>query len=368
MKIGFDAKRAFSNKSGLGNYSRDVISALIDYYPENEYFLFTPNTNTELLEKQHLNNVICPQKNTPASYWRSIKMSHDIKANKIDIFHGLSNELPLNIKRVKAKKVVTIHDLIFLRLPKLYKFIDRQIYNFKFKRACQNADKIIAISHQTKEDIIHYYKIPESKIEVIYQTCNPIFKQRFDDEIKEKTKIKFQLPQNFILNVGTIEKRKNALTVIKAIQNVDISLVIIGKETEYAKEVKSYIHKNGLQNKVKILNNVNIQELACIYQLSKIFIYPSIYEGFGIPILEAFFSGVPVITGNTGATAEAGGEAAIKTNPLDYKMLEEQIVYLLENDNIREKLILKGFERAKLFEKETVTENLMNFYKKLYHE
>ena len=365
MKIGFDAKRAFSNKSGLGNYSRDVISALVDYYPENEYFLFTPSPHTELLEKKYLNNIICPQKKATASYWRSVKMGNDIEANKIDIFHGLSNELPLNIKHVKAKKVVTIHDVIFLKFPELYQFIDRKIYNFKFKKACQNADKIIAISHQTKEDLIHYYKIPESKIEVIYQTCNQIFKQQFDDETKENTKIKFQLPQNFVLNVGTIEKRKNVLNVIKAIHNVDISLIIIGKETEYAKEVKSYIYQNELQDKVKILNHVNAQELACIYQLSKIFIYPSIYEGFGIPILEAFFSGVPVITGNAGATAEAGGEAAIKINPLDYKMLEEQIVYLLENNNIRAQFISKGFERAKLFEKETVAKNLMNFYKKL---
>jgi glycosyltransferase involved in cell wall biosynthesis len=365
MKIGFDAKRAFSNKSGLGNYSRDVISSLIDHYPENEYFLFTPNPNTELLEKKYRNNIIYPQKKATASYWRSMTMSNDIEANKIDIFHGLSNELPLNIKHIKAKKVVTIHDLIFLKFPKLYKLIDRKIYDFKFKRACQNADKIIAISNQTKEDIIHYYKIPESKIEVIYQTCNQIFKQQFDNEIKEKTKIKFQLPQNFVLNVGTIEKRKNVLNVIKAIHNVDISLIIIGKETEYAKEVKSYIYKNELQDKVKILNNVNTQELACIYQLSKIFIYPSIYEGFGIPILEAFFSGVPVITGNAGATAEAGGEAAIKINPLDYKMLEKQIIYLLENNNVREELISKGFERAKLFEKETVAKNIINLYKKL---
>jgi glycosyltransferase involved in cell wall biosynthesis len=365
MKIGFDAKRVFSNKSGLGNYSRDVISSLIDYYPENEKVLFTPNQNTEQLEKKYLSNVIYPRKKIMASYWRSVKMGNDIEAGKIDIFHGLSNELPLNIKQVKAKKVVTIHDLIFLKFPELYKLIDCKIYNFKFKRACQNADKIIAISNQTKEDIIHYYKIPESKIEVIYQTCNQIFKQRFDDDIKEKTKIKFQLPQNFVLNVGTIEKRKNVLSVIKAIQNMDISLIIIGKETEYAKEVKSYIYENRLQDKVKILNNVNAQELACIYQLSKIFIYPSIYEGFGIPILEAFFSGVPVITGNAGATAEAGGEAVIKVNPLDYKMLEEQIIYLLENNTIKEELISKGFERTKLFEKEAVAKNIMNFYKKL---
>lgn len=367
MKIGFDAKRAFMNKSGLGNYSRDIIKSLNDFYPENEYFLFSPENKTSMLDQKYLKHIISPKIKIGKSYWRSVLMGNDIKKQNLDVFHGLSNELPLNIKNVNALKVVTIHDLIFLKFPSLYSLIDRQIYNYKFKKACVDADKVIATSNQTKNDIIQYYKIPENKIEIIYQSCNENFKTLLSSEVKDNIRKKYNLPENFILTVGTIERRKNALNVLKAIYyfNIDINYVLIGRNTEYCKELFKFIDEHKLNKKVYIINNVSNEDLPAVYQQAKAFVYPSIYEGFGIPILEAFNSGIPVITSEKGATSEVGGDAAILIEPLNSKSIGEAIKSILVDEKLSKLSIEKGFERAKLFDREVVCNNIMNFYKKL---
>ena len=156
-----------------------------------------------------------------------------LKNNHIQLYHGLTNELPLGIHKSGIKTVVSIHDLIFIRFPELYPYFDRKIYKSKFKYACKIADKIIAISQQTKSDIIKYFGIKEEKIEVIYQGCHPIFQKPLPTEELERIKQQYQLPEKYVLNVGTIEKRKNLLSLVKAIKPLeDINLVIVGKKNK----------------------------------------------------------------------------------------------------------------------------------------
>lgn len=370
MNIGFDAKRAFLNKSGLGNYSRDIIRSLSNLYPDNKYVLFSPKAKTELLESGYIQNLINPKsinKFIP-SVWRSLFMGHDIKKSNVDIYHGLSNELPANINRSKAIKIVTIHDLIFKKMPELYAFADCKIYDLKFKNACNNADKIIAISNQTKSDIIEYYNIPEEKIVVIYQGCNPLFYEKSTKDELINVKKKFSIPEDFLLTVGTIEKRKNVLNVVKALYyfNIKIPYVLIGKKTKYFDEVLSYAKDYNLSNQIIHLENVNNAELRSIYQLCNIFLYPSIYEGFGIPVLEAQNSGVPVITSEMGSTSEAAGKGAILINPHNPKSIGIAIKAIFESHKVRSELIHKGFENATIFNQKNVSEKLMNLYTKLY--
>ncbi|MFW5820469.1 MAG: glycosyltransferase, partial [Bacteroidota bacterium] len=186
MKIAFDAKRAFCNPSGLGNYSRMVIRQLCEYYPENEYLLYSPQNGSvdpdfpppkaELkLPETFISRLF-------NSYWRSYSLKNILINEKPDIFHGLSNELPLNIHRSNIKSVVTIHDLIFIRFPDLYKHIDRNIYLKKFKYASKNADIVIAVSEQTKRDLIHFFNTPEEKIKVVYQSGDPLFSKKLNKE------------------------------------------------------------------------------------------------------------------------------------------------------------------------------------------
>lgn len=364
MKITYDAKRFFQNSSGLGNYSRDLVRILSKFSPANEYILLNKK-KTEKGEEILKNSNVHFVPTSGGSLSRQLKMGKDAQNQNADIFHGLSGELPLKWDKKPIKKVVTIHDLIFMRYPQYYSFFDRKIHLWKFRKAANSADKIIAISEQTKNDIIYFLKVPKSKVEVIYQGCHQAFKEIQSEEFIHKTKEKFKLPQRFILNVGTIEERKNLLNIVKAIDGTDISLVVIGKKTNYYKKIESFITKNKMQNQVLFLEGVSMEELAIIYKLSDIFVYPSLFEGFGIPIIEALFSKTAVITSNTSCLPEAGGPNSTYVDPQNYKDLNAKIKFLWDNESERKRRSDLSFEYVQQFTDENISHNLMNFYNKI---
>ncbi|MDB5012199.1 MAG: pglJ 2, partial [Daejeonella sp.] len=266
MRIGFDGKRATQNFTGLGNYSRYILNILSIHFPENTYQLYSQKEpqKTGLIDSKI--TLIGPEKGKLSFGWRSFGIVKDLKKNKIDLYHGLSNEIPFGIKKASMPSIVTIHDLIFLRFPQYYNFIDRKIYAFKFRYACKNADKIIAVSEQTKQDIVHFFGIKPQKISVIYQNCTSEF-NTVETERKHEIAIKYQLPEKYILNVGSIEERKNILVVVKALKSInpDIHLVIVGKETVYSNKVERYIEENNLASRVRILKNVPFVDLPSIF-------------------------------------------------------------------------------------------------------
>lgn len=370
MNIAFDAKRAFLNSSGLGNYARTLVRSLHQYYPENNYTLYTPSQSEHdfqrFITEQTPINIQQPQSfidKKLRSRWRSYGITELLNEQHIEVYHGLSNELPFNIKNFKGKKIVTIHDLIFLRYPKLYPFLDAKIYNKKFRHACDIADVIVAISEETKRDIEKYYFIPENKIKVIYQSCDQAFYHESSEDEIQRTIKRHHLPENFLLYVGTIEERKNLLTIIKALQKVkDIPLVIVGKKKSYFNTVMEYIHQHNLENRAFFLEDVTTFELSTIYRLAKIFIFPSVFEGFGIPIIEALISKTPVITTLGGCFPEAGGPDSIYIDPINENELAEKINWLLSKEEIRKQIADKGYEYAKKFHPENITKQLMSLY------
>ena len=370
MRIGFDAKRAFSNKTGLGNYSRDAIKALSHYFPKNIYFLYTPSVNKKASSAFHINrkNTII---RTPESlldralkvYWRSKSVVKDLFTNKIDLFHGLSNELPLGIETTSIKTIVTIHDLIFIRYPHLFKTIDRKIYYKKFKSACDRADKIIAVSEQTKRDIINYFFIADEKITVVYQGCNQVFQSKISKEKKELIIAKYNLPKDYLLYVGTIEERKNLLTLLQTLKELPNNmLVVIGDGKSYKTKCLRFITENNLSERVIFLNGLLREEMAVIYQCAEIMVYPSIFEGFGIPILEALFSKTPVISSKGGCFAEAGGSNSKYINPLSILEMKEAIIEIKNTPEIRNNMTEKGFEYAQNFTDDKIAKNLIEVY------
>ena len=345
MRIGFDAKRAFFNRSGLGNYSRDTISILSEYFPMNEHVLFSPKPDKSLPFNKSKNiSVSGPTtfwaKKFPA-YWRTYKLAEQLVKEKIQLFHGLSNELPVGIENTRIPSVVTIHDIIFMRYPQFYTPVDRNIYLKKFNYAASQASRIVAVSEQTKEDLMEFFKINESRIDVVYQGCNPIFWNQMTELDRTETLMKYNIPQEYILYVGTIEERKNILNVIKALykSKIRIPLVIIGKPTPYISKVKSFIEYNRMDN-VIFLHNISNEDLPAFYQNARVFVYPSLFEGFGIPILEALTSKTPVITSRGGCFAEAGGKSTIYIDPENVDELADAIKQTLGDSSLRDNMVI----------------------------
>ena len=366
MNIAFDAKRAFHNFRGLGNYSRDLIRMLQEH-KVGRLYLFNPQKRKFLGVKIGENTTeITPQSffwRSFKSLWRSLKITDIAKKLPIDIYHGLSGEIPKGIAQ-HLPTVVTIHDLIFMRYPQWYSYFDRKIHYKKFLYAAQNAQHIIAISEQTKRDIITYLGVPEEKITVVYQGCHKAFKNTYTSTEKAAILQKYRLPDRFVLNVGAIESRKNALEIVKAIEPLeDMSLVLVGKPTQYYEEIKRYCESHNLSERVQLLSGVSMEELAIIYQLATVFCYPSVFEGFGIPIIEALFSKTPVITSKGSCFPEAGGAYSIYVN-LDRAATEirEAIVKITTDEALRNQMITEGYHYAQRFTDEAVFQELMKVY------
>jgi|WetSurSiteA1Bulk_404760.scaffolds.fasta_scaffold00197_10 glycosyltransferase involved in cell wall biosynthesis len=370
MRIGFDAKRAFFNKSGLGSYSRNLIQGLAEKFPENEYLLYTPGLNFDLFEpNQNCITVKGPERALHRifrSYWRTFYLSRQLNRDGIEIFHGLSHELPYNFPKKQVRSVVTIHDLIFLRLPHLYRMLDRTIYERKFRYACEVSDRIVAVSRQTAEDIVEFFGISPDKIDVVYQGCNPVFNTDVSLIEKEILRMKYLLPKSFILYVGTIEERKNLLTLIKALHygKIDIPLVVIGKPTPYLNKIIEFIERHSLIN-IIFCDIVQNQDLPGIYQLADLFVYPSIFEGFGIPILEALYSKVPVITSRGSSLTEVGGDYTLYVNPNNVEEMSAAIKKVLLDRELQERMISEGYKHARKFDGDKVTANIIQVYHKV---
>lgn len=374
MRIGFDGKRAVQNNTGLGNYSRYIIDILSQYYETNEYIIYAPKQRenkalSKILEKRNIQAVYPATSSWKKcrSLWRVWGIKTQLKQDRLSIFHGLSNELPLSISKSGTKSIVTIHDLIFLRYPQFYKWIDRHIYAYKYRKACENSDRIIAISEMTKRDIITYWKIDEQKIDVVYQGCHPNFKLQASEKQKEEIREKYRLPQKYILNVGSIESRKNLLLIVKALEYIpdDIALIAVGKRTPYTDTVEEYINSHKLNNRVRLLHNIPFQELPVLYQLAQLFVYPSFFEGFGIPIIEAIHSGIPVIAATGSCLEEAGGPDSIYINPNDEKELAEKINELLSSPETASIMIEKGRKYVERFSEEVIAQDIMHVYQKV---
>lgn len=382
MKLGFDAKRAFSNRTGLGHYSRTLISSLANLYSNDQFFLFTPK-KTSLFNSSSFDNIftITPNK-FPATIlpavWRSSWIKKDLVNWGIEIYHGLSHEIPYGIAKTSIKTVVTIHDLIFERYPDQYNPIDVFIYRKKFRYACEYADVVVAISEQTKRDIIDFYQIDEAKIKVVYQSCNPAFKQSFSAIQLKSIQSKYNLPNNFLLYVGSVIERKNLMLIVEAISLLKASeqmpVVIIGDGGRYKQIVKQRIAALQLDHLFIWLSETpaaesndfkNATDFPAIYNLATAMIYPSIFEGFGIPVLEALMAGLPTITSNLSCLPETGGDAACYINPSKPEALAEAICKVVSDTTLRERMIKQGYAHSSQFSPEICAQNMMQLYANL---
>ncbi len=345
--IGFDAKRAFNNHSGLGNYSRDHLRLCHSHFPEVPLCLFTPTIKEDyanFASDWERTEVVMPQRGfgkISPSWWRSFGMLPELRRRDVDVFHGMSASLPSGIGRWNGKKVVTIHDLIFEKFPRWYKRADRIIHRRKVQHAVAVADVIVAISQETADDLVRFYQVKTDKIRVIYQSCHPAF--RIVSSINVGS-----LPEAYALYVGTIEERKHLKELLEAVAVSDLPLVVVGRKTAYFKQISERFEALERQGKVVYIQP-DMSELAEVMRNAHFVCYPSQSEGFGIPMVEAMFSGVPVLAGNSPCLREVSGDAAIYVNPLDVDAMTEAYHRLANDATLRAQMAEIARSRREMF-------------------
>lgn len=352
--IGYDAKRAFCNRTGLGNYSRGVIAAAAA--PK---VLYTPKITIPWGEQLSDTVVRQPQGlwRLMPSLWRTLGWAQRVKHDGVQIYHGLSHELPLGLPK-GVRKVVTMHDLIVRRYPHYFTLFDRIVHRLKQRHACRVADIVVAISEQTKRDLIDLMHVPEEKIRVVYQSCDAMFWST-----PKPLTTDYQLPERYIFCVGTIEERKNQLNVIEACRQLpeDVTLVIVGRPRgDYGRRVMA-----AVGDRVRILQNADFRDFPALYAGAVASVYLSRFEGFGIPVLEAMCCDCPVVTSSVSSMPEAGGAAALYADPDDVAAVAAHLNRLLSDESFRQQCIEKGRTQRMKFAPEKVAADMAAVYNSL---
>lgn len=375
MIIGYDAKRAFRNNSGLGNYSRMVIGGVCrEGHGMVKSLLFTPTTKGR--HTHYFDDIQEVEVRQPrglwamaGGLWRSVWSGLCARREGVDIYHGLSHELPLFLGN-GVKKVVTMHDLIVRRYPEFFKPADRIIHRLKMRHACRVADMVIAISEQTKRDLVDMMHVPEEKIRVVYQSCDPIFWNPPSATLPPSHSA-VQLPERYIIAVGTVEERKNQVAAVRALALLpeDVCLVVVGRPRgNYPQQVRRVAKELGVDHRVIFLQNAAFSDFPALYRGAVASVYMSVFEGFGIPVLESLCCDCPVVTSNVSSMPEAGGDAALYAAPDDYRTLAAHLSRLLSDPAFRNSQIEKGRTQRLRFAPEKVSQDMLALYRSLLHD
>jgi glycosyltransferase involved in cell wall biosynthesis len=366
MRVGYDAKRVFHNATGLGNYARDVLRILTVHAPQHQYVAYNPRPGTVPFDLPGARLVERGPRGLgrlAPGLWRAAGMAHDLVEDGIDLFHGLSNELPLGLERTDVPGVVTIHDLIFERFPALYRAVDRGIYHWKFRRAAERARLVVAVSQQTGRDLHELYGVPWSRIRVVYQGYHAAFRQPVPADRLEEVARRHSLSPGFVLQVGTIEARKNLVLTVRAVASLPgVTLVAVGRPTPYARQVQEVVKREGLDGRFRLLSGIGTEELAALYRLASVAVYPSLFEGFGLPIVEALASGTPVVTTRGGVFPEAGGPGSAYVDPHEPEELRTALAAILGDPDRRAAMAAAGQSYAERFRDERIAADLLRVY------
>ena len=365
MIVAYDAKRLFCNRTGLGNYSRSLVSNLVQTFPQIRPLLYTPSVRLPSHQIRTFLQApyqVYQSKQPIKAWWRSFGIRTDLQQSEASIYHGLSNELPWKLSATGIKTVLTIHDLIFKRYPNFFPWMDRQFYAWKAAYSCQQADLILAISESTKRDLIHYYQLPGHKIKVLYQACAASYYALPSLDFAP-LQAQYQLPKEFILFVGTLEPRKNLSLLLRAHsllpKEQQLPIVLVGRgqlPPEYKASMPVYW-----------LDNIqSTQDLQTLYQAARVLVYPSLYEGFGLPIVEALLCKTPVVAAQSSSLPEAGGPHSLYIPPHDAEACAHAISQVLTNSDLAEQMRQKGWEYAhSKFAPTALSQQLLQYYQDL---
>jgi glycosyltransferase involved in cell wall biosynthesis len=371
LKVGFDAKRAFHNFRGLGNFSRTLIEGLIKFIPEAQLFLYTPQFKNKMA-LEFAKKISTPQTQIltdqgfwqlAPSLWRTLAPAADVTSQGIDIYHGLSHELPLGLN---SKKILTIHDLIFLKYPEFHGFVDRFSYRLKLAHAIKSADLILTTSLATKNDVQEFFKVDEKKIKVHYQSFTSSLAGGLTPDFSSKVIIDNNLASRpYILYVGAINKAKNVLALVDAFNESaylknNYSLRLVGLV-----EDRSLVFKLKINDNIFLHEKISDAELKVFYRQAKLLCLPSHAEGFGIPLLEAMANNCPIACSDLAVFKEVAVDAARYFNQNKIISIVETLENVLKNKDQLAKLVSEGQARLPFFDLEHSTSELYRTYEEV---
>lgn len=372
MRIAIDATILNRENTGTGFYIINLISGIRKINDKNnQYYIFIKKDLVgDVLDISGDNFHVINVDFQPRFFrvlWQFVIFPFTLRRFKIDILHSPNYITPLF--KLGFKIIVTIHDLTFCLMPNKYTVTKRLFYKSLVPLFMKIADKVISVSENTKKDIINLFKIKEDKIYVTYESYPEYYTQSFDSEKIKNTLSKYGIEKKFILFVGMIEPRKNVLSLLKAFylidDEIDMDLVIVGKKGWYYRDVEDFFEfaqGENLKNKIKITGYVAEPDLKYFYQGASVFAYPSYYEGFGLPPLQAIACGTPVITSNASSLPEVVDDAAIKINPSNIQDLADAIKEIISNTELRNKMKEEGIKQASKFSLENFAANTIKVY------
>lgn len=374
-RIGIDARHIYRQRAGIGQYTYNLVKHCARLEKNASFYLYVDTKAHETFEIPNIK--IQRLGNDSSRFGRLQKLYSPFWMNfvlpkylhkQIDVFHSPNYLLPPS---TFCKSIVTVHDLIFLKYPETYDFLYPKYLKLLVPKSLQRADKIIAVSETTRNDLLEWLKIKEEKICVIYNGIGNEFLPIYDKTLLENKRQQMNLPEDFLLYVGTIELRKNlgvlldAFRKLKKQHQIPHKLVLVGKKGQGWQEIRNLPSKLGIESDVIFRGYVCLDDLVYLYNLSDVFIYPSIYEGFGIPVFEAMACGTPVVASNTSSIAEIAKGCAFLVDSASSEDFIRGVAVLLSNKEKRQDLITSGINRAKTLTWDNSAKKVLQLYREL---
>jgi len=371
MRICIDASPAVHRRAGIGRYTQELLAALLAIVPDNEYVTFY-NRPSEAHIASPLDRLPRLTTYLADKPWRtSVLLAHlaripqDCLLPGVDLFHATDHLLP-HFSQIKS--IFTLHDLTFRLYPQTHSSWNRWFLTLMMPYFLQAADAVIADSECTKRDAVRLYEINEAKIQVIYPGVSGHFHPASSKAITD-IRQKYALPEHFILSVSSIEPRKNLNALLEAFHHLlatcDLHLVLVGKKGWLYESFFRRLQELGLENQVLFTGYVPDEDLPAIYSAASVFVFPSLYEGFGLPVLEAMACGVPVVCSDTSSLPEVVGDAGIMVAPHNIRALVQAIEWVLTNESKCQEMRTKGLQQASKFTWEKTAREALTLYRQV---
>lgn len=367
MKIGVNTRLLqFGRLEGIGRFMHETLSRLVQLMPQDEFIFYfdRPYHSSFIYHSNVYAKIVPPPARHPFLYWIWLEwaLPFHFKKDKINVFYSPDGFLSLS---TSVPQIAVFHDLAFEHFPQGISKIGAWYYKKYMPQFAQKAYHLLAVSEFTKNDIIQTYKIRSEKISVTCNGVSEVFKP-LDDKSQELIKQKYSKGKPYILYVGSIHPRKNLGRLLQAFEKLktenssDIQLLICGRKAWNFEEVFDFFKNMKFKEEVHFTGVVSDEQLSSIYASASVVCYISLFEGFGIPILEAFASHVPVITSNLSAMPEVAGSAAWLVNPYDIDEIQNAIFHVINNSTLRTQMVQKGIERLSYYSWDKATEIIKN--------